>query len=466
MATLVDSLMAVELMHRIEADLRVTVPVAVFFDGSRLGDLAGIVLDQLADAGEQPAVTAILDEFEQPLADRGSPTAMSVAAMIAEAVLDPAIDPASARAPMPGDPTAILLTGATGFLGAFLLHELLRQTGATVHCLVRAATLDEAGRRIETNLRAYLPDDEHDLSRVQPIVGDLGVPLLGLTAAQFQRLADQIDVIHHCGAMVRWTFPYKALKPANVHGTHEVLRLACARRLKPVHFVSTVGVFASASLNRAVIHESDPLEVSGPLNVGYAQSKWVAEKLVRQAGARGLPVTIYRPNTTGDSRTGISNPHDHVALMLRGCVQMGVAPDLDFRIDGAPVDYVSRALVYLAGRSQRAGQTFHLLNPRGIEWNDLCGWLRSAGYALHQVPYEEWVRRLLAAVRSGRDNALKGLSPMFADGSFTQARLPNFDCSQTLAALEGCSLRCPPLDATLLMRYLQPFHGAASTVSS
>src|SRR4029077_11763018 len=75
------------------------------------------------------------------------------------------------------------------------------------------------------------------------------------------------------------------------------------------------------------VRETDPLESSGSLNIGYAQSKWVAEKLVRLAGERGLPVTIYRPNTGGHSATGVFNPNDHLPLLIKGCIQLGAIPE-------------------------------------------------------------------------------------------------------------------------------------------
>jgi thioester reductase-like protein len=379
--------------------------------------------------------------------------AMPVEALKAEAVLDPAIDPAAVAAAS-HETAAILLTGATGFLGAFLLHELLRQTQAVVYCLVRAASEEEGLRRLADNLAAHRLPAEHLGRRIVAVAGDLALPLLGLDQRQFERFAGQIDVIHHCGAVVRWTYPYQALRAANVGGTHEVLRLASTVKVKPVHYISTVGVFSSPHFAREVVLETDDLEDSGPLYVGYAQSKWVAEKLVRLAGARGLPVSIYRPNTTGHSQTGVSNLHDHLYLLLRGCVELGSAPALDLTLWGAPVDFVSQALVYLSTREDAVGQTFHLVHPDGVRWKYLVAGLRAAGYAIRKVPYDEWVPILLEAAKGSRSHILTALSPFFSEAMFDRARLPRFDCRRTSAALAGTSLVCPPLNAALWRRYL------------
>jgi thioester reductase-like protein len=309
-------------------------------------------------------------------------------------------------------------------------------------------------RRLADNLAAHGLPAEHLGRRIVPVVGDLALPLLGLDQRQFGRFAGAIDVIHHCGAVVRWTYPYQALRAANVGGTHEVLRLASTIKLKPVHFISTVGVFSSPQFAREVVLETDDLEDSGPLYVGYAQSKWVAEKLVRLAGARGLPISIYRPNTAGHSRTGVYNLHDHVYLLLRGCVELGSAPDLDLTICGAPVDFVSQAIVYLSTRDDAVGKTSHLVNQDGARWDDLVAALRAVGYAIRKVPYDEWVPVLLEAVKESRSNVLTALSPFFSEAMFDRARLPRFDSRHTWAALAGTSLVCPPLDAALWRTYL------------
>jgi thioester reductase-like protein len=286
------------------------------------------------------------------------------------------------------------------------------------------------------------------------VVGDLARPLLGLAPAAFARLAEEADVVHHCGAVVRWAQPYASLRSANVGGTHEVLRLAAATRTKPVHFISTVGVFSSPEQAREVVLEGDALEESGPLHVGYAQSKWVAEKLVRLAGARGLPVSVYRPNTIGDSRTGVFNLNDHVFLMLRGCLRLGLAPELSWEVCGAPVDFVARAIVGLS-TSAPAGGTFHLVSPNGARWGEVCDWLRALGYPLRQVPYAEWSERLVQEARATPDGALLPLVPFVSEGLLRSARLPRFDTRDTDAALARLGLACPALGPELLATTLE-----------
>ena len=213
--------------------------------------------------------------------------------MDAEAVLDPAIRPEAGSCVSAADPAHIFLTGATGFLGSFLLHELLQQTEAEIHCLVRCSNEEEGKKRIERNLDAFLPGSEFQESRIIAIPGDLSKPLLGLSALQFQSLAGKIESIYHNGAVVNFIYPYDMLSSANVLGTQEVLRLASQINVKPVHFISTIGVFPLITDKLKIVREQESLDHGEILHGGYVQSKWVAEKLATIARLRGMPVSIF-----------------------------------------------------------------------------------------------------------------------------------------------------------------------------
>lgn len=94
-----------------------------------------------------------------------------------------------------------------------------------------------------------------------------------------------------------------------------------------------------------VFSEQDSLEHDGILQSGYAQSKWVAEKLVAFASSRGLPVTIHRlGRITGNSKTGVWNTNDFMCSMIKCCIQLGSVPKIDGLVDMTPVDYISQAI--------------------------------------------------------------------------------------------------------------------------
>ena len=241
---------------------------------------------------------------------------------------------------------------------------MLDETEATVHCLVRpgggAAT--DGLERVRRNLAAHKLWSDADAARVRVVHGDLRRPGLGLDAREFHELAGEIDAIVHAAADVNWVHGYESLRDANVLGTRELLRLACDGTPKPFHFVSSTSVCHSTLGPMSVDESTDVFRGVDGLWLGYAKSKCVAEALVREAGERGLPVTIVRPSlVTGDaSRGGRSNVDDLTSRFIAGCIRMGAAPDLDWRMDCVPVDDASRAIVRLALAHEGGTGTHHV----------------------------------------------------------------------------------------------------------
>ena len=170
------------------------------------------------------------------------------------------------------------------------------------------------------------------------------------------------------------------------------------------------------------------------------------------ARSRGLPVCIYRSgNITGHSRTGSWNPQDLPPMFVRGCIQLGSVPELDVVWDMTPVDFVSRAIVHLSRRQESLGKVFHVTNPRSLRIPELVDVLESRGYALRRVPYAAWRADLTSALRRSEANDLAPLLPVFAEET---PRIVGVDCRNTLEAVAGTGIVCPPVDVELLETYL------------
>ena len=143
------------------------------------------------------------------------------------------------------------------------------------------------------------------------------------------------------------------------------------------------------------------------------ESKWVAERMVRTMASRGLPVTVYRPNIGAHSSTGAFNAHDHLSLMIKGCIELGLAPISAQPLQPAPVDFVSRAAVRLSLDNAAIGRTFHLVNPQVTLWSELFDDLRERGHNTEKVPFAEWRETLIASSLAGISNAVERTSPVF-----------------------------------------------------
>ncbi|MCA9697699.1 MAG: amino acid adenylation domain-containing protein, partial [Myxococcales bacterium] len=405
-----DSLLAARLVLRVHQAFGVHVPVNALYAASTLRGFAAAV--RATFRGEMS------QDFGQ-----GDPSVWRRAAELPPD-LARQIEHNSAGASAPCgllQARRILLTGATGFLGAFLLRDLLTHSEAEVSCLVRARSEAEGAARIEAAARKYGLWMPELAARIRPLPGDLRQRDLGLSPQRYAALADEIDVVLHSGAYVNYVQPYESHQATNVLGTLEILRLAAHGRVKPVHHVSTIAVFGPCGHFGDVerVHEDDDLDPYADwlrYDMGYAQSKWVCEQLVWAAARKGAPVCVYRPGfIMGDSHTGVGNPDDFVARLVAGCIQIGAVPDLPRqRKEFVPVDYVSRLLISIAAQPENLGHAFHLVPPdpaTSVDLNDFLHGLEAVGYPLTRLPYDTWVQRLREDPRV-MESALMPVLPM------------------------------------------------------
>ena len=352
-------------------------------------------------------------------------------------------------------PRAIFLTGATGFIGAFLLAELLEKTQATVYYLVRGSTLPTSVR-LKTQLQFYQLWQETFATRLIPVVGDLSVYQLGLSAEHFAALAEKIDLIYHCAARMNPVDSYAEMKSVNVFGTVEILRLAHTTHTKPVHYVSTLAVFSNSYTRSARnLTETEQPRWDAELNSGYSQSKWVAEHLLETAKQRGLPVCIYRPDIVlGQSRTGHINPAGHFLLsVLLACIACQKFPQLKTSINFVPVDYVSRAIVYLSQQPDLYGKIFHLNHPAPVSWQTVGAELRMLGYLLDEMPYSQWLTEMAQhSPRAGWESVFLHVRSRLALNQpiYLFSQKPTVDSYNTRLGLAQSGIVCPPLNRFLL----------------
>ncbi|MEV4926382.1 amino acid adenylation domain-containing protein [Streptomyces roseoverticillatus] len=379
------------------------------------------------------------------------------------------LPPAEGPAPRPGMPEHVLLTGATGFVGAFLLDRLLRATTALVHCPVRASGPAHAERRVKAGLLRYgLRPDAAAWRRVRCFPADLAAPGLGLAPGHAAELSRSLDLIVHNAARVNFLYPYEALRPANVDGTREIVRLAAPRRV-PVHFLSTVAVVAGfGTAGVRSVDEDLPLDHADGLTMGYAESKWVAEGVLRSAAEQGLPTAVYRPyEVTGDRQHGACNTETAICSLFKTIAETGLAPDIDLPMDFVPVDHLAEAVVHIATQRPATGRVHHVTNPRPATLADVLDRMRAAGFELRTLPYGQWVGELVRHVARNPTSPTAPFVSLCVDRSkkadisvkemYLNGVFPALGRRNAEEALAGSGLECPPVDAALLDRYLEYF---------
>ncbi len=378
-----DSLRALSAVRTLTAECGVRVGVQDLYDHPTAAGLT-VLIEQRRRDGE--AV-----EAEAELMER-------------DAVV-PAREPIHAAA-TDGELRTVLLTGATGFVGSRLVHELLTRTDLRVRCLARAGSDAEATERVVAALA------ERDLwrpeyaGRVDGHAADLSRPGLGMETGTWEHLARTCDLVLHNGAMVNFLFDYRAHRQVNVRGTAELLRLAMAERPVPFHYVSTLSAFQNEALARdgRLPEDHEPSRTRMP-DPGYSRSKLVAERYLAGARERGALVTVLRLGEVLPSEdNGHANPVALTHLLLSAFVRLGVRPDAPIRSDYTPVDYAAVRILAAVRDRETWGRTLHVLHPESVNFGEAL--------PVTPVPCGEFVRRVRDAALASGDRDLTSLASL------------------------------------------------------
>ncbi|MBA2672560.1 non-ribosomal peptide synthetase [Ramlibacter sp.] len=348
-------------------------------------------------------------------------------------------------------PKQVMLTGATGFVGAFLLRRMLDawDGNAVCHCLVRAGDAGHAFERIRESMQQYGLWRDEDASRIVGLPGDLSAPGLGLDAAP--QLARTLDLIVHNGAAVNHALPYEELLQPNVDATLWLLNLAATGKATQFAFISTLDTFCPRNGRARVDENTSNLEDRHLAQNGYSASKWQAEQLVDRARAQGLDARTFRLGRVAmDSRHGRGRMDDVVARYLHTCLMLGAYPDRPYAEKIIPVDAVADSVIALLGQEGPGRGNYHLIGEQEIDWRHVLGLAAEFGVALQPMAPEAWHAAALAA--SMRDSALP-FSPYLhmASGPRENHRISE---RTTVAELQALGRTAALVETQVLKRYM------------
>ncbi|KAG1859614.1 hypothetical protein DFJ58DRAFT_905630 [Suillus subalutaceus] len=318
----------------------------------------------------------------------------------------------------------VFLTGSTGYLGAFVLRDLLQRLDRVrkVICLIRAPSVEQGVARLRegSSDRGVWDEQWVTSGRLEVVIGDLGLDLFGM--------GEEADVVLHNGALVHWVYPYERLRAPNVIGTLTAVELASTKKQKLLVFVSST----SAIDTEHYVRLSDSLAQSQDsrrgakvgLKSGYGQSKWVSEKLLFEAGRRGLRGHIVRPGyIVGDSHTA----------------------DINNTVNMVPVDHPL---------PNAAQSVLHITAVPPPTFNNILSSLAEYGFPTQQC---DWSKHVMEV----QDNALFPLLHFVLDDLPTSTKAPELDATNTMALLRSQGQQCTfTVSEQLMGRYLAWLVGA------
>ena len=404
---------------------------------------------------EHPTISELIAYLER----RGSPRESSIS-LANDSVLAPEVSPmGSARTTRLSEASSVFVTGATGFLGAFLLDELLRTTAQSTpfYCLVRdrVSGQERPGNRVLETLKFYGLSSQSMEDRIVPVPGDLARPQMGLDNEEYQELAERIDLIFHCAASVNYAFSYAVARPHTVDGTSEVLKFACIARTKPVHYISSNGIFPGGD-DAAYLENSQIDGFIDRMEGGYNQAKWVAEKLVWSAVSRGLPACIFRPGNIGHpSSTGTVNPNDFQSMIIKACVRSGCAPlAQDWHFEMTPVDFLVAAIAKISDEPAHLGKVYNVVQQDPITADRVFAHMESRGYVIDRVSLGDWKSRLQEVAYRENDMELGVLVRSFDSVEPYLSDTSVYDISQFSKALAEIGMTMPTVDVDYVTKFL------------
>jgi thioester reductase-like protein len=349
----------------------------------------------------------------------------------------------------------LLLTGATGLVGRYLLRDLLAED-VPVAVLVRSTRFESAAQRIEAIMERWEQLAGRCLPRPVVLEADLREPLLGLAEGSRRWIAENCDrVLHNAASMVFREDKHGEPFRTNVDGMRNMLAVCQETGLRRFHHVSTAYVCGLRN-GRVFENELDLGQENG--NV-YEVSKLAAEKLLRAADFLDPP-SVYRPaSVAGDSLTGYTtSTHGfylplQLAYIMADKVPTALMGEHYFKLLGlegnegknlVPVDWLSAAIVHLVTHPQYHGQTYHLTNPEPVTVSLIQ---QVISEAIEKFSTKRFVGELTVEEIASYDELFRHYMEIYRSHWRDD---PKFDRTNTDRAL--ATLPCPVIDHDMLLR--------------
>jgi thioester reductase-like protein/non-ribosomal peptide synthase protein (TIGR01720 family) len=288
----------------------------------------------------------------------------------------------------------ILLTGATGYMGAYLAAELLEKTKAVLYLPVRGATEEETRERFQRKMAFYFGRDFYKTNkdRLVVLMSDLSEDQLGIDRSQYEKLCKTVDAVVHSAANVKHYGVYEEFLKDNVEGTERVLEFAAAGKNKDFHFISTLNTGSGDIPGKEYMVFTEYCHDQGQeSNQLYIKSKFEAEKRVLAYRAKGLNASIYRAGNltfhpeTGGFQENIEN--NAFYAIMRGVIKVGFLSDNMKKtgFDMSFINYAAGAVVLLLTRKGLTNETYHINNPHLLNMNKMIELLKAVGVEIPDV---------------------------------------------------------------------------------
>ena len=349
----------------------------------------------------------------------------------------------------------VFLTGATGFIGAYLLKLMLIHTSSKVYCLVRSVDDQTAEERLFSVLACYFPhlDVSSYADRLTILSGDVSSPYYGLNKKQYFFLAENTEAIYDLAADTRLLGANDAANGSlNLTSVKNALRLARAGRDKHVHYVSTLAVSGVAPGEDKIVFSEKCLDVGQKFLNSYEHSKFEAEKLIHQFNREGGKATIYRAgNVSADSGNGKfrKDPtQNRLIQMLRAIAKVGEMPlHLGESFVLSAVNEVAEGILKLSLQKDKIRTTYHVDGMYQTNFRQMFYQLQEIGIPIRLSTQKNFIELFKSYSHLGDKDLMLGYHWFKRD-----SRNLTFDHSATLMELEKLGVTFTPFNERMLRK--------------
>lgn len=375
--------------------------------------------------------------------------------------------------PDPGilaNPSSILLTGVTGFVGSHLLEELIiRNPAATIYCLVRAGNEAQALERIKSTFQKYeLVWKDSYTAHLKLLVGDLALPRLGLDESLYEAIQQEIEVIYHMASDVSYVQPYEYIKKTNVDGMAHILHLSVHGKIKFLIISSSVGVYSwgRTFTGKTWMSEDDAIAQNLPAvcrDMGYTRSKWVMENMATKARDKGLPMINFRLGfVVCHGETGATALNQWWGSLMRSCIELKAFPlIMGLKDEVVTVDYVAKSIAHIGRKPEALGLNFNLtpLPEHDLSLTDFCVRITDyCGLEMKGIDFQNWFEQW----KRNQQIPIFPLLYLFTDDvhegkSLIEAYENTYYCKSdnTARLLEGTGIKPAIFNKELMTAYLK-----------
>jgi len=295
----------------------------------------------------------------------------------------------------------IMLLGSTGYLGIYILKDLLENTESNIYLLIRGDTAEAAEERLKKKIRFYFAESLYNKNKSRIIVlnGDISKEYFGLADDVYNDISDVVECIINSAGNVKHYGKYEDFYKTNVLGTRNLVNFAGNRRLKDLNHISTMSVAYGNEACRKYYYFTEYENCSGlDYDNYYVKTKQEAERIIQEARNKGINCNIYRignlvfNSDTGGFQENISE-NDFYKTM-KSYIKVLAFPRIEsMTFDFSPVDYVSRAIALLLAANLK-NENYHVYNSNYLNMLEIGRFIKKSIPELQILDFAEFLNYL------------------------------------------------------------------------